>query len=221
MGRFESRLAGNLEETLDPARSVAEGKPKGWNTISCHKIKEEVPVMKLITAVVRTTRLDDVVHALQRKGIRGMTISEIKGLGDEIPISSPYTIHDRIEIIVPDDLADRAVAVLLENGRVGMQGDGILAVQTLDYAVRIRTGSKMVWGRWSEMKVALFDVDKRLCADCSMALRRFIGGMDGVESIDVEQGKVAVKFDEETIDEEKLSKIAQDSIERLGYTIRR
>jgi copper chaperone CopZ len=71
------------------------------------------------------------------------------------------------------------------------------------------------------MKVALFDVDKRLCADCSMALRRFIGGMDGVESIDVEQGKVAVKFDEETIDEEKLSKIAQDSIERLGYTIRR
>jgi len=71
------------------------------------------------------------------------------------------------------------------------------------------------------MKVALFDVDKTLCADCSLALRRFIGGMDGVESIDVEQGKIAVKFDEATIDEEKLSKIAQDSIERLGYSVKK
>jgi copper chaperone CopZ len=69
------------------------------------------------------------------------------------------------------------------------------------------------------MKVALFDVDKTLCADCSLALRRFIGGMDGVESIDVEQGKIAVKFDEATIEEEKLSKITKDSIEKLGYKI--
>lgn len=71
------------------------------------------------------------------------------------------------------------------------------------------------------MKVVLFDVEKSLCADCSMALRRFIGGMDGVESIDVEKGRVAVKFDETSIDEEKLSKIAQDSIERLGYGLKR
>ena len=71
------------------------------------------------------------------------------------------------------------------------------------------------------MKVALFDVNKNLCGDCSLALRRFIGGMDGVESIDVEQGKIAVKFDEAAIDEEKLSKIAVDSIERLGYSIKR
>jgi copper chaperone CopZ len=71
------------------------------------------------------------------------------------------------------------------------------------------------------MRVALFDVDKTLCADCSLALRRFIGGMDGVESIDVEQGKIAVKFDEAAIDEEKLSKIAQDSIERLGYSVKK
>jgi copper chaperone CopZ len=69
------------------------------------------------------------------------------------------------------------------------------------------------------MKVALFDVDKNLCAECSLALRRFIGGMDGVESIDVEQGKIAVKFNEIEIDEEKLSKITKDSIERLGYKL--
>ena len=69
------------------------------------------------------------------------------------------------------------------------------------------------------MKTALFNVDNRLCAECSLALRRFIGGMDGVESIDVEQGKIAVKFDETEIDEAKLSKIAKDSIERLGYRV--
>jgi copper chaperone CopZ len=69
------------------------------------------------------------------------------------------------------------------------------------------------------MKVALFKVDTALCAECSLALRRFIGGMDGVESIDVEQGKIAVRFDEAEIDEEKLTKIARDSIERLGYRV--
>ncbi len=69
------------------------------------------------------------------------------------------------------------------------------------------------------MKVALFNVEKTLCADCSLALRRFIGGMDGVESIDVESGRIAVKFDDTEIDEEKLKKITRDSIERLGYRV--
>ncbi len=69
------------------------------------------------------------------------------------------------------------------------------------------------------MKVALFNVDKNLCAECSLALRRFIGGMDGVESIEAEQGKIAVKFNEVEIDEEKLSKITRDSIEKLGYKL--
>lgn len=69
------------------------------------------------------------------------------------------------------------------------------------------------------MKVALFNVEKHLCEECSLALRRFIGGMDGVDSIDVEQGKIAVKFNESQIDEEKLSKITKDSIEKLGYKL--
>ena len=69
------------------------------------------------------------------------------------------------------------------------------------------------------MKVALFKVDKNLCAECSLALRRFIGGMDGVESIDAEQGKIAVTFNESVIGEEKLSEITKDSIEKLGYRI--
>jgi copper chaperone CopZ len=67
------------------------------------------------------------------------------------------------------------------------------------------------------MKVALFNVKESLCAECSLALRRFIGGMDGVGSVDVVRGKIAVTFDETVIDGEVLSKITKDSIERLGY----
>ncbi len=69
------------------------------------------------------------------------------------------------------------------------------------------------------MKVALFKVQNNLCAECSLALRRFIGGMNGVESIEVEQGKIAVRFDDAEMDEAKLAKIAKDSIERLGYRL--
>jgi copper chaperone CopZ len=69
------------------------------------------------------------------------------------------------------------------------------------------------------MKVAFFSVSNNLCAECSLALRRFVGNMDGVETIDVERGKIAVKFDENAIDEEELKKITKDSIEKLGYRI--
>jgi copper chaperone CopZ len=69
------------------------------------------------------------------------------------------------------------------------------------------------------MKVALFNVDKHFCEECSLALRRFIGGMDGVESIDAAQGKIAIKFNEAKIDEDKLSRITRDSIEKLGYKL--
>ena len=69
------------------------------------------------------------------------------------------------------------------------------------------------------MKKTYFSVDKNLCFDCSLALRRFIGGLGGVDSIDVEQGRIAVSFDENEIDLEKLSKIAKDSIRKLGYDV--
>lgn len=69
------------------------------------------------------------------------------------------------------------------------------------------------------MKVSHFKVSNNLCAECSLALRRFIGGMNGVESVDAESGMLAVRFDEAAISEEKLSKITRDSIEKLGYRV--
>jgi copper chaperone CopZ len=69
------------------------------------------------------------------------------------------------------------------------------------------------------MKVAVFNVEKSICADCSLALRRFIGGLDGVESIDALAGRIAVTFNESAIDEETVARITKDSIEKLGYRV--
>lgn len=69
------------------------------------------------------------------------------------------------------------------------------------------------------MKKMTFKVEERLCEECSMALRRFIGNMDGVESVDVEDGKIAVQYDAAKMREEHLSEIATDSLEKLGHRI--
>ena len=63
------------------------------------------------------------------------------------------------------------------------------------------------------------NVEKNFCEECSLALRRFIGNMEGVESIAVEEGKVAIAFDEAKITEAELCRITRDNIEKLGYKI--
>lgn len=100
--------------------------------------------MKVVTGIVRTTSIERVVHALEEVGIKSITISTVKGLGEEVGLHNPYLIHNKIEMILPDDKVEKAVALLLTNGRIGMPGDGIITVQSLDYAVKIRTEERMV-----------------------------------------------------------------------------
>ncbi len=69
------------------------------------------------------------------------------------------------------------------------------------------------------MSKVFFRVEKQFCGECSLALRRFIGGMDGVSAVNVESGMVAVEFDGKRIDEERVRRLTRDSIERLGYRI--
>jgi copper chaperone CopZ len=69
------------------------------------------------------------------------------------------------------------------------------------------------------MGTVFFKVERRFCEECSMALRRFIGGMDGVSDVRVENGRVGVEFDGQQIDEEQVRRLTRDSIERLGYRI--
>ena len=105
--------------------------------------------MKLIIAVIKPSRLDEVREALTALGIEGMTVSEVKGYGrqkghKEIYRGSEYTVNFvpkiKIEIAVNDDVAERAVQTIEEAARTDHIGDGKIFVLPMDAAVRIRTG---------------------------------------------------------------------------------
>ena len=65
----------------------------------------------------------------------------------------------------------------------------------------------------------LFNVEDRICDECALALRRFIGHLEGVESIDVENRMIAVSFNPAKMPEERLDRITKDSLEKLGYKL--
>lgn len=105
--------------------------------------------MKLIIAVIKPSRLDDVREALTALGVEGMTVSEVKGYGrqkghKEIYRGSEYTVNFvpkiKIEVAVNDDVAERSVQAVQEAARTGQIGDGKIFVLAVEEAVRIRTG---------------------------------------------------------------------------------
>lgn len=69
------------------------------------------------------------------------------------------------------------------------------------------------------MKKIFLNVQKEFCEECSLALRRFISKMPGVESIDVESGRIVISFDDSKTRQEDLFKLSKESIEKLGYKI--
>ena len=69
------------------------------------------------------------------------------------------------------------------------------------------------------MKKSLIHVQKEFCAECSLAISRFMRNMEGVESVEAEEGMVAITFDETKTDEDRLRKIVRENIEKLGYRI--
>jgi nitrogen regulatory protein P-II 2 len=105
--------------------------------------------MKLITAIIKPFKLDDVREALSEVGIGGMTVTEVKGYGrqkghKEIYRGAEYQINFvpklRLELAVPDDQAARVTEIVAEAARTGEIGDGKIFVTPLDHALRIRTG---------------------------------------------------------------------------------
>ena len=104
--------------------------------------------MKLIIAVVKPFKLDEVREALVAAGVEGLTVSEVKGYGrqkghTEIYRGAEYSVtflpKIKVEIAVADGLADKAVAAIEAAARTGQIGDGKVFVQPLEKAVRIRT----------------------------------------------------------------------------------
>ncbi len=69
------------------------------------------------------------------------------------------------------------------------------------------------------MEKILFNVEEKVCDECALALRRFIGHMDGVESINVENRKIAVVFDQAKMSGEELTRLTRDSLEKLGHKL--
>ncbi|WP_206485486.1 P-II family nitrogen regulator [Thalassotalea sp. G2M2-11] len=105
--------------------------------------------MKLITAIIKPFKLDDVREALSEIGIDGMTISEVKGFGrqkghTELYRGAEYSVDFlpkvKISISVNDDVLERTVETIVESARTGKIGDGKIFVTNLEQAIRIRTG---------------------------------------------------------------------------------
>jgi nitrogen regulatory protein P-II 2 len=105
--------------------------------------------MKLVTAIIKPFKLEDVRDALAGIGTQGMTVTEVKGFGrqkghTEIYRGAEYVVNMlpklRIDIAVDSSQADKVVAVVLAAAKTGQIGDGKIFVSTIDRAVRIRTG---------------------------------------------------------------------------------
>ena len=105
--------------------------------------------MKLITAIIKPFKLDDVRDALSEIGIRGLTTTEVKGFGrqkghTELYRGAEYIVDflpkTKIEVAVEDDLVETTVEAITTSARTGKIGDGKIFVSELEQAIRIRTG---------------------------------------------------------------------------------
>lgn len=105
--------------------------------------------MKLVTAIIRPFKLDDVKDALSAIGVMGMTVSEVKGFGrqkghTEIYRGAEYAIDfipkTKLEVAVGDDVLDAVIDAIVESAKGNKVGDGKIFVTDLDNVVRIRTG---------------------------------------------------------------------------------
>jgi nitrogen regulatory protein P-II 1 len=107
--------------------------------------------MKLMKCIIQPHRLEQVKDALNEMGIKGMTVSEVKGYGrqrghKEIYRGLEYNIFFlpkiMLEVVIEDQMLDQAVKVVQENARTGHIGDGKIFVLDVQNAVRIRTGEE-------------------------------------------------------------------------------
>src|SRR5512136_1752898 len=107
--------------------------------------------MKKVEAIIKPFKLDEVKDALSETGVRGMTVTEVKGFGrtggkKEVYRGSAYVVDFvpkvKIEIVVPDELVVQVVDAIERSAKTGRIGDGKIFVLPVDDAVRIRTGER-------------------------------------------------------------------------------
>jgi nitrogen regulatory protein P-II 2 len=105
--------------------------------------------MKLVTAIIKPFKLEEVRSALTDLGLQGMTVTEVKGYGrqrghTEIYRGAEYVVSFlpkmKIEVVVPASSVEKAVEAIIRAARTGQIGDGKIFVSAVDHAVRVRTG---------------------------------------------------------------------------------
>jgi nitrogen regulatory protein P-II 1 len=105
--------------------------------------------MKLVTAIIKPFKLNEVKQVLHAAGIRGMTVTETQGFGRQRGHIETYRGTDttvdfipkiKVEIVLPDDAVDVAVEIIGEAARTGRIGDGKIFVSPIEAVIRIRTG---------------------------------------------------------------------------------
>ncbi|MFV9473574.1 P-II family nitrogen regulator [Advenella sp. RU8] len=107
--------------------------------------------MKLVTAIIKPFKLDEVREALAELGVSGLTVTEVKGFGrqkghTELYRGAEYVVDFlpkvRIELAIPDNQVDSALEAIVKAARTGKIGDGKIFVTHIEKAVRIRTGEQ-------------------------------------------------------------------------------
>jgi len=107
--------------------------------------------MKLVQAIIKPFKLDEVKDALNGIGIEGITVSEVKGYGRQKGHSESYRGAEyvvdfipkiRLDIVIADEMANKVIDAILGAARTGKIGDGKIFVSSLEEAIRIRTGER-------------------------------------------------------------------------------
>ena len=105
--------------------------------------------MKLITAIIKPFKLDDVRQTVADMGIQGITVTEVKGFGrqrghTELYRGAEYAVDflpkTKVEMAVDDDIAEQVIEAIINTARTGKIGDGKIFVTSLEQVIRIRTG---------------------------------------------------------------------------------
>jgi nitrogen regulatory protein P-II 1 len=107
--------------------------------------------MKKIEAVIRHFKLEELKRALVEHGVRGMTVTEVRGFGrqrgrSDVPRSGEYSAEFlpklKVEVVVPDEQLEEILDVIIRTAQTGQVGDGKIFVYELDRVIRIRTGEE-------------------------------------------------------------------------------
>ena len=107
--------------------------------------------MKLVTAIIKPFKLDEVREALSAMGVQGITVTEVKGFGrqkghTELYRGAEYVVDFlpkvKVEVVVKDDEVDRCIDAILKAAKTGKIGDGKIFVVPVEQVIRIRTGEQ-------------------------------------------------------------------------------